>query len=249
MPFNLTPPSRADLERALARLVVPRLSAAATPEPGSLWRAAWDDNILIAAVLNVQSQQVLVVPVSLGGTPTSIRVADGVFASVDAPHATPIPPITLDSKIATNGQITAETLQGADDDIRRMFWDWSTIQNQSAPPIAPSQLTKVLGVSVPVALDLVRGNRGPTPEQSRVLAEQLPDFFLRSGRPISDQLRSTMLMRKYRQPVLSVARRRGVSAAAAWKQSCAAIAAAPLRSSVTNIDWEARADYFFSEAS
>lgn len=249
MAFDITPPSRADLERALARFVVPRLSSVSTPEPGALWRAAWDGNVLIAAVLSVQPEQVTVAPVSLGGTPTSIRVADGVFVSLDAPRATPIPAITLDSEIVTNGRITPGTVQDADDHLRRTFWDWSTAHKQSGPSIVPSQLTKVLGVSVPVALDLVRGNRAPTPEQSRVLAEQLPHFFLQSGQPINEQLRATMLRRKYRQPVLSVANRRGVSAAAAWRQSCAAIAAAPLRSSVTSIDWEARADYFFAEVS
>jgi hypothetical protein len=247
MPFKLTPPGRSDLERAFARVQVPELSSAAIPEPGSLWRASWDDNILIAGVVRVAASEVLVVPVSLGSAPSGTAVTEGLFASVLTPSATPIPAITLDTRIITKDTLTTGAVQDPDEQIRKRFSDWSTERTESNRPIMPSQLTNLLGVSVNVALDLVRGNRVPDEDQTRVLSEQLPDFFTRARQPLNEQLRSTMLMRKYRQPVLSVARRRGVSATAAWRQSCAAIAAVPLRSHVANMNWEARADYFFSD--
>lgn len=247
MPFKLTPPGRADLERAFARIQVPQVSSAAVPESGSLWRAAWDDNVLIAGVLRVEPHEVLVVPVSLGSTPTGIAVTDSLFATVDTAAATLIPAITLDSQISAQGAVTIAEMKEPDEQIRRRFWDWSTTRATISQPIIPSQLTSLLDVSVNVALDLVRGNRLPDVEQTRVLSAQLPDFFARSERPLNEQLRSTMLLRKYRQPVLSLARRRGASATTVWRQSCAAIASAPLRSHTANTDWEARVDYFFSE--
>ncbi|UWD79257.1 hypothetical protein [Curtobacterium flaccumfaciens] len=247
MPFKLTPPGRADLERAFARIEVPQLSSAAVPEPGSLWRAAWDDNVLIAAVLRVELHEVLVVPVSLSSTPSGVAVTETLFATVLTPSATPIPAITLDSKITTQDTVTTAAVRGPDEQIRQSFWDWSAARAATSRPIMPSQLTSLLDVSVSVALDLVRGNRLPDVEQTRVLSAQLPEFFTLSERPLNEHLRSTMLMRKYRQPVLALARRRGASATAVWRQSCAAIASVPLRSQTANTDWEARADYFFSD--
>ena len=251
MPFKLTPPGRADLERAFARIQVPRVSSAAVPEPGSLWRAAWDDHVLIAGVLRVEPYEVLVVPVSLSSTPSevadTIQVTETLFATVLTPSATPIPPITLDSAISTQDTVTTAGVEGPDEQIRQRFWDWSAARTTTNQPIMPSQLTSLLDVSVNTALDLVRGNRLPDVEQTRVLSAQLPEFFTRSERPLNEHLRSTMLMRKYRQPVLSLARRRGASATAVWRQSCAAIASVPLRSQTAYTDWEARADYFFSD--
>lgn len=247
MQFNLTPPGRADLERAFARMQVPRLSSSAVPEPGSLWRVAWDDNALIAGVLRVTSDEVLLVPVSLRSTPSPVAVTDALFAHIDAPSATPVPAITLDSKISTRATLEAGATLAPDDQIHHQFAEWSSVEGSPRKPLTPSQLTKILGVPVPVALDLVRGNRLPTPEQAQVLAAKLPDFFLHPGLKLHDELRSTMLMRKYRQPVLSVAHQRGVTATTAWRQSCAAIAVVPLRSRAAQTDWEARADYYFSD--
>lgn len=247
MPFKLTPPGRADLERAFARVQVPRVSSAAVPESGSLWRAAWDDNVLIAGVLRVEPREVLVVPMLLSSTPSGIAVTDTLFATVDTAAATLIPAITLDSKISSQDAVTIAATKEPDEQIRRTFWDWSAARAPIGQPIMPSQLTSLLDVSVNIALDLVRGNRLPDVEQTRVLSAQLPEFFTRSERPLNEQLRSTMLLRKYRQPVLSLARRRGASATTVWRQSCAAIASVPLRSSTAKTDWEARADYFFSD--